>query len=114
MSGKPEIKTDPMYMLIREGEIAEFNKRKAQGNPVDLTACDFRGLDLRGLNATGIDFSNSYFRWADLRGIDFSSSQLEGASINGAKVSGCYFPKQISAVEIDLSITHGTRLRHGN
>lgn len=113
MPGKPEIKRDPIYMLIREGEIAEFNKRKAQGEPADLTGCDFRGLDLRGLDATGIDFSNSYFRWADLRGIDFSSSRMEGASINGAKVSGCYFPKCISAEEIDLSLTHGTRLRHG-
>lgn len=111
MSKKPEIKSDPMYMLLREGKIEEFNKRKAQGESCDLTNVDLRGLDLRGMNADGMDFSNSYFRWSDLRGIDFTTSRLEGVSMNGAKVSGCYFPKELTGVEIDLSLTHGTRMR---
>jgi hypothetical protein len=29
-----------------------------------------------------------------------------------AKISGCYFPKELDAEEIRLSITQGTRLRY--
>ncbi len=112
MSKKPEVKKDPMYMLLREGKIADFNSRKAHGEKCDLTYCDFRGLDLRGLDASGIDFSHSYFRQTDLRGVDMATCKLEGASINGARTSGTYFPKELSADEITLSLLHGTRLRY--
>ncbi len=111
MSTAPEIKQDKMYKLLREGKIAEFNKRKAAGEKFDLTHADFRSVDLRGLDASGVDFSHAYFRQADLRGIDFSNSKLEGASLNGSKISGCYFPRALSAEEINLSLTHGTRMR---
>jgi hypothetical protein len=47
-----------------------------------------------------------------LRGIDFSQTCLEGASINGARISGVYFPPELSPEEIVLSIEHGTRLRY--
>ena len=39
--------------------------------PIDMVGGDFRGLDLRELNADGVDFRDAYFRSADLRGIDF-------------------------------------------
>ena len=112
MNKKPEVKKDPMYMLLREGRMADFNSRKAHGEKCDLTGCDFRGLDLRGLEANGIDFSNSYFRQTDLRGVDMSTCKLEGASINGARISGAYFPKELSADEITISLLHGTRMRY--
>jgi len=108
----PVIKQDPMYQLLREERIEEFNKRRAQGEPCDLTNCDFRGLDLRGLNADGLDFSGSYFRQTDLRGIDFQHAVLQGSSINGAKISGVYFPRELNALEIDMSLRHGTRMRY--
>jgi uncharacterized protein YjbI with pentapeptide repeats len=112
MPGKKlRISSDPLYQLLREGNIAEFNRRKAAGYKPDLTACDFRGLDLRGLDADGLDFSDSYFRAADLRGIDFRNACLDGASLNGAKISGAYFPANLSAEEIRLSVELGTRLR---
>ncbi len=109
----PEIKQDPMYQLLREAKIKEFNQSKQTGESFELRGSDLRGLDLRGLDASGIDFSDCYFRQADLRGIDFSTSKLDGASINGAKISGCYFPEEISAAELTLSLLHGTRLRLG-
>ena len=112
MSPKLEIKTDPMYVLLRDDKIDEFNQRKSNGDSFDLTFCDLRGIDLRKLDADGIDFSGCYFRQADLRGIDFSNCNLEGASINGAKISGCYFPKAITADELSLSLHHGTRMRY--
>lgn len=108
----PVISDDPLYRLLRDGKIDEFNQRIAAGEQVDLTSCDFRHLNLQGLLAKGLDFSNSYFRQADLRGIDFSECKsMEGASIHAAKISGVYFPKQVSAQEILLSLEHGTRIR---
>ena len=73
------ISNDPMYRLLREGCIKEFNVKRAGGEEVDLTRCDLRGLDLRGLNADGLDFSESYFRQTDLRGVDLRGARLEGA-----------------------------------
>jgi uncharacterized protein YjbI with pentapeptide repeats len=67
---------------------------------------------LRGIDAAGIDFSNSYFRSADLRGIDFSKAWIEGASLNSARISGAYFPAELTPEEMILSVTHGTRMRY--
>ena len=112
MSSAPKIKTDPLYRLLREGRIDAFNQQKAQGKHCDLTNCDFRGIDLRGLDAEGLDFSGCYFRQADLRGLDLSKAKLEGASIHSARIAGAYFPKEIAAEEIQLSLMHGTRMRY--
>lgn len=112
MSTEPKIKTEPLYRLLREGKIDVFNQEKARGKSCDLTNCDLRGIDLRGIDADGLDFSGSYFRQADLRGVDFSKSKLQGASIHSARIAGVYFPPQISAEEIQLSLMHGTRMRY--
>lgn len=112
MARKPEIKRDPMYLMLREGKVDEFNKRKVAGGKCDLTYADLRGLDLRGLDADGLDFSGSYFRQADLRGIDFTKARMEGASINGCKVSGVFFPLELAPDEIELSLLHGSRMRY--
>ncbi|HHA18393.1 MAG TPA: pentapeptide repeat-containing protein [Methylophaga sp.] len=110
----PIISDDPLYRLLREEKIAEFNEKIAAGGKADLTCCDFRHINLTGLITDGLDFTNSYFRQADLRGVDFSNcDSLEGASIHGAKISGAFFPKEIRAEEILLSLEHGTRMRYG-
>jgi uncharacterized protein YjbI with pentapeptide repeats len=111
----PLISDNPLYRLLRDGKIEEFNQRVAAGEQVDLTGCDFRHLNLQGLQAQGLDFSDSYFRQADLRGIDFSQCvSLEGASIHAAKISGVYFPNKLTADEILLSLEHGTRMRYSD
>ncbi len=107
----PEVKKDPMYMLLKEGRVDEFNRRRAAGESCDLRSADLRGTDLRGLDARDLDLSNTYLRHADLRGLDLTHTNLEGASINSAKISGTYFPASLSAEEITLSLVHGTRLR---
>jgi len=104
--------SDPLYKLLREGRVKDFNERKKLGEKIDLRDCDFRGLDLRGLDAHGLDLRGCYFRQTDLRGVDLSESNLEGASINAAKISGVLFPTELSAEEITLSLLHGTRLRY--
>ena len=110
----PRLHDDKMYRLLRDGNIDEFNARKAGGEKPDLINGDFRGMDLRGLDAAGLDFSGCYFRHSDLRGTDFSTSNLEGASIHGARISGAYFPKDLRPEEIALSLTNGTRMRYSS
>lgn len=110
---EPEINQEnAMYLLLREEKVEEFNQRKAAGEDVILTHCDFRGLDLRGIDANGLDFTGSYFRQSDLRGIDFSKSILRECSLNGSKISGVYFPPELMPEEINMSLTHGTRMRY--
>ncbi len=108
----PQITDDPMYRLLREGAIEDFNSRRSAGEACNLVGCDLRTMDLRKLDADGLDLRDCYFRQADLRGIDFTGANLEGASLNAAKISGAYFPKALSAEEITLSLLHGTRLRY--
>lgn len=103
---------DPLFLLLRESRIDEFNRRRQDGARFDFTSCNFRGMDLRGADVHGIDFSDCYFRQSDLRGLDLRSCRLEGASLHGAHISGTYFPVELAADEIDLSVRVGTRLRY--
>jgi len=102
---------DPLYQLLRAEKVKEFNEQKPESGVIDFHDCDFRGLDLRNLDAKRINFSGCYFRAADLRGVDFSLSNLHGASIAGAQISGCMFPVNIDATEIYLSLEKGMRMR---
>ena len=58
------------------------------------------------------NFQDAYFRGADIRGVDFRGANLEGASIADAKISGVFFPPELSVEEILLSLEHGTRMRY--
>lgn len=109
---KPVIKQDPLYQLLRNEDIKGFNEQRDQLDTGELKSGDYRGRDLRNMNATGLDFSNSYFRNADLSGIDFRQTNLEGASLLDAKLSGTYLPQELEPEEIRLSIDTGTRLRY--
>lgn len=111
MSG-PAIHNNALYQLLRDENIPVFNQRKQAGETAVLAGGDYRGLDLRGLDANGLNLSDGYFRNADLRGIDFRHAQLNGASIADAQISGCYFPEPLTAEEIHLSLTLGTRMRY--
>ena len=62
--------------------------------------------------ASGLDFGNSYVRNTDLSGIDFRNTNLQGASLLDAKLSGTYFPPELSPEEIRLSLDTGTRMRY--
>lgn len=103
---------DPLYLMLRQGDFDNFNKRIQSGENVDLSHCNFSRLDLRGLNADGLDLSHGYFRLSNLAGIDFSKAKLEGASFKHANISGALFPSELSAKELLLSVEHGTRVRY--
>ncbi len=113
---KPIVHHNPYYELLRSERVAEFNKRKARGEVKEgiLRGGDFRGLDLRELDASGLDLRDAYFRSADLRGVDFRTTQLEGASFCQAHISGCFFPREIKADELRLSFDLGIRVRYQN
>lgn len=110
---KPKQSAHPLVLLLRAEEIEEFNALiAADDDPLLLSGIDFRGLDLRGAQLQGRDLSNSYFRQTDLRGLDLRSCNLQGASLRSAKISGTYFPVELPADEILMSLNHGTRLRY--
>lgn len=108
----PQISQDPLYQMLRNDDVAGFNSAIEAGQPCTLQGCDLRGLDLRKLNVSNMDLTDTYFRGSDLRGIDFRGCRLDGASLADARVSGCYFPCDIPATEIQMSVSLGTRLRH--
>ena len=112
MPEQPKITQDPMYQLLRDEKVEEFNSRRAQGERCNLKGVNLRGLDLRSLRAEGLDLSDSYFHGADLRGIDFRETRLEGASFKSANISGCYFPRELRPEEIEASVSHGIRVRY--
>ncbi|MBA1245320.1 pentapeptide repeat-containing protein [Pseudomonas japonica] len=109
---QPKLIDSPLFALVREERIGDFNEAKRREGAVDFTGGDFRGLDLRNLDADGLNLSDAYFRSADLRGIDFRNACLEGASLAHAQISGAYFPPELSADEILMSVNFGTRLRY--
>ncbi len=109
---KPRMSDCALFGLLRTGEIAEFNERRARGEPCDLTGTDLSRLDLRGMIADGLDLRDCYFRMSDLRGIDFRTANIEGASFAQANVSGCYFPAALSPAELHVALEHGIRVRY--
>ncbi|MFC1547937.1 pentapeptide repeat-containing protein [Candidatus Neomarinimicrobiota bacterium] len=111
-SNEPQGLDDEMYRLLREEKVEEFNARRSAGEVCQFRGVDFRGVVFREADVHGIDFSDCYFRQADLRGLDMSTCHLEGASLREAKISGAYFPKELAADEIMMSLTYGTRVRY--
>ena len=108
---RPQLLDSALYALLHKDDIAGFNQERPPG-PIDMRGGDFRGLDLRQLNAQDVDFTDSYFRSADLRGLDLRTACIEGASLAHAQISGAYFPVEVTADEILMSVNFGTRLRY--
>ena len=92
MALKPLTYEDSFFRLLREGDVKEFNRRKGQNQSIALTDCDFRHLDLRGIDAVGIDLSNSYFRTTDLRGINFPTRVSKTRALTTRAFPALYSP----------------------
>ena len=100
----------PQYVNAEERE--KFNAMVAQGEIPHLQNQNLADLDLRGYDLSHMDLSGSYMRGANLAGLDLRGANFSGASMKNAQVSGCYFPKDLLAEEIRLSLEFGTRIRH--
>ncbi|MGV8917775.1 MAG: pentapeptide repeat-containing protein [Pseudomonas sp.] len=109
---QPKQLDSPLYALLHHENVAGFNHEKPKTGTIDMVGGDFRGLDLRELDATGVDFTDAYFRAADLRGLDLRNTAMEGASLGHAQISGAFFPPELTADEILMSVNFGTRLRY--
>jgi uncharacterized protein YjbI with pentapeptide repeats len=111
--GKPNFPQDPAFKLLRAGELDAFHQAIEGRDVVDFTGTDLRGTDFRKVDLSKVVLRDAYLRDADLRGCDLRNLDLEGVSLHGAKISGTYFPHNVSAVELRMSLRHGTRIRTG-
>ena len=108
---QPKFLDDPAFRCLRTGDLDGFRKQLAGRQAVDLSESDLRGADLRGLDLAKVQLRGSYLRDADLRGLDLQHVDMEGCSLYHAKISGAYFPTNVSAAEISMSVQYGTRMR---
>ncbi|MDR2350227.1 MAG: pentapeptide repeat-containing protein [Deltaproteobacteria bacterium] len=105
-SGKPEI--------LFEENAEKYNSLVKAGKPPDLTNKNLSDLDLRAFDLKTANLKGAYLRGANLKGVDLSEANLDGVSIKNALISGCLFPRGLSACEIQLSNTLGTRMRQND
>ncbi len=107
----PRFLDDPAYRALRVNDLDGYHLAIINRSEVDFTDADLRGVDLRQADLTRVTLKGAYLRDADLRGCDLRHMDLEGASFHSAKVAGAFFPSNVSAREVELSLIHGTRVR---
>ncbi len=106
-----KFKEGPLVLMLRDGEVDQFNASTRKTETLDLSNANLRGADLRHVDLHKADLRDAYCHSADLRGVDLSQANLEGASFHRARVSGAYFPANVPAEEIKMSLELGTRIR---
>ncbi len=111
---RPKIIDDPAYHLLREDNFDGFNKQIEGRSEVDFSNTDLRGIDLRSADLSKVKLRGAYLRDADLRGQNLRHMDLEGCSLLNARVGGTFFPDNLTAQELLLSLQFGTRLRTAN
>lgn len=107
----PKFIDDPAFRDLRANDFEHFEQHTAGRKQVDLSSADLRGVDLRSVDVSKLVLRDAYLRDADLRGLDLRHLDMEGCSLHSAKISGTYFPENLSPQEIANSVLHGTRLR---
>jgi uncharacterized protein YjbI with pentapeptide repeats len=109
--GKARFIDDEAFRCLRAGDAEGFHRLIQRRTFVDFSDGDLRGTDFRNADLTKVDLRGAYLKDADLRGMDLRKVNLEGASIHNARIGGTYFPPNIPAAEIELSVQYGTRIR---
>jgi uncharacterized protein YjbI with pentapeptide repeats len=84
--------------LLRDRQVAEFNKYLQQGIPIHLPIEKLSGSDLRGFSLRGSmlfmsDLSVANLSAADLSEADLTGADLSGAMLPQAKLSGAMLPQ---------------------
>jgi uncharacterized protein YjbI with pentapeptide repeats len=108
---RPRFLTDEAFRQVRSGDVDGYHRSIATRTEVDFSYSDLRGTDLRNADLTKVKLTGAYLRDTDLRGQDLRQHNLEGCSLYHARISGVWFPADLSADEIRLSLEQGTRLR---
>jgi uncharacterized protein YjbI with pentapeptide repeats len=109
----PKFIDDPAYRDLREFDLENFRQHSAGRDRLDFSSTDLRGVDLTQVDSAKLILRDAYLRDADLRGLDLRQLDLEGCSLHNAKISGTYFPANLSPQEIANSVQFGTRMRTG-
>jgi uncharacterized protein YjbI with pentapeptide repeats len=109
--GKARFIDDEAFRSLRAGDSQTFHRLIERRSSVDFTDGDLRGTDFRTVDLSKVILRGAYLKDADLRGMDLRKVDLDGASIHNARIGGTYFPVNIPAGEIELSVKHGTRMR---
>src|SRR3954471_18256782 len=107
----PKFIDDPAYRDLRELDFENFQQHSAGRDRLDFSNADLRGVDLTHVDPGKLVLRDAYLREADLRGLDLRLLDLEGCSLHNAKISGTYFPENLSPQEIANSVQFGTRMR---
>lgn len=107
----PKFLDDPAYRALRVNDVEGFHLAVINRPAVDFSGADLRGVDFRKVDLSRVILRGAYLRDADLRGCDLRHMDLEGASLHGARIAGAYFPENLPAEEIQMSVVHGTRMR---
>ncbi len=109
--GTPRFLNDPAFKSLRVGALEEFHRAIADRKVADFSGTDLRGTDFRNVDLSKLILRDAYLRDADFRGCDLRHLDLDGVSMHNAKISGAYFPKNVTSHEIRMSLRHGTRIR---
>ena len=109
--GKARFIDDEAFRSLRAGDAQTFHRLIEPRATVDFSNADLRGTDFRNVDLSKVVMRGAYLKDADLRGMDLRKVDLEGASIHNARIGGAYFPINLPAEEIELSVKHGTRMR---
>ncbi len=109
--GKARFIDDEAFRTLRAGDAQAFHRLIEQRPTVDYSDGDLRGTDFRNVNLSKVVLRGAYLKDADLRGMDLRKVDLEGASIHNARIGGAFFPANLPAAEIELSVKYGTRMR---
>ncbi len=107
----PRFPDDPAFKVLRAGDIDAFQQAVADRDEIDYSGTDLRGVDFRKVDLSKFVLRDAYLRDADFRGCDLRHLDLSGVSLQGAEIGGAYFPDNVPASDIRMSLRHGTRIR---
>jgi uncharacterized protein YjbI with pentapeptide repeats len=108
---QPRFPDDAAFRCLRTGDIEGFQKQSMGRSKIDFSDSDLRSADLRGFDLAKVVLRGCYMRDTDLRGLDLRHLDLEGCSFYHSKISGAYFPANLSVAEITASVQYGIRVR---
>ncbi len=109
--GTPGFLDDEAFKCLRAGDLEGYDREIKGRDVVDFTGADLRGTDFRRADLSKIVLSGCYLRDADLRGRDLRHLDMDGCSFFHARISGTWFPENLSAEELRLSFDFGVRVR---
>jgi len=107
----PKFLDDEAFRSLRVGDMTAYHRIIEERDVVDFSSSDLRAVDLRNADISKVVLRGAYLRDADLRGLDLRDIDLEGCTMFNAKISGTFFPPELSAQELRNSIDYGTRIR---